>query len=76
MVSSSQPYIAATVPAQILRVSSTTLFHIAMRQFGDPLWWTAIADLNGLIDPWITGQAEIAIPPVAPQGTATGILGP
>ena len=74
-MASSQPYIAATVPATILRVSSTTLFHLAMKEFGDALWWTSIADLNGLTDPWITGQAQIAIPPLGPQGSPTGILG-
>jgi hypothetical protein len=68
-------FIAATVPAKIIHVSGTTLFKVAMEQFGDPLQWTAIAELNGIVDPWISGQTELAIPPVLPTGTPTGILG-
>jgi hypothetical protein len=68
-------YIASTIPAKVIRVSDTTLFEIAMREFGDPLQWVAIADLNNLIDPWIVGLQEILIPPVLPSGTPTGILG-
>jgi hypothetical protein len=70
------PYIAATVPAAIARVSNTTLFHLAAFNFGDALWWTDIAALNDLVDPWVMGQAEIEIPPVPPSGTPTGILMP
>jgi hypothetical protein len=68
-------YIAATVPAKIVRASGTTLFNIAMRETGDPLQWVAIAQLNGLADPWITAMEEILIPPVLPSGPQTGILG-
>ena len=68
-------FVAATVPAKVLRVSNDTLFHIAMRETGDPLQWVAIAQLNGLTDPWIVGQATILIPPVLPSGPQTGILG-
>jgi len=68
-------YIAATVPAKVDRVSNTTLFHLAMIEEGDPLQWVAIADLNGLTDPWVTAQTDIKIPPVFPTGPQTGILG-
>ena len=68
-------YIAATVPAKIVRASGTTLFNIAMMETGDPLQWVAIAQLNGLVDPWITALEEILIPPVLPSGPQTGILG-
>lgn len=68
-------YIAATIPAAIVRVSGTTLFEVAMLQTGDPLQWVAIAQLNDLTDPWISSSAEILIPPVLPTGTQTGILG-
>lgn len=69
-------FIAATIPAKVLRgVSGTNLFEIAMRETGDPLQWVAIAALNGLSDPWITGQTDILIPPVLPSGPQTGILG-
>ncbi|WP_024516858.1 hypothetical protein [Bradyrhizobium sp. Tv2a-2] len=71
-----QEFIAATIPAKVLRgVSGTNLFIIAMRQTGDPLQWVAIAELNGLTDPWINGPMDILIPPVFPTGTQTGILG-
>jgi len=68
-------FIAATIPAQVVRVSNTTLFQVAMMQTGDPLQWVAIADLNDLIDPWIVAMEEILIPPVFPTGAQTGILG-
>jgi len=68
-------FIAATIPAKVVRVSGTTLFHVAMLQTGDPLQWVAIAELNGLTDPWIVGQQTILIPPVLPSGVQTGILG-
>lgn len=70
-----QGYIAATIPAKKVRASGTTLYHIAMLETGDPLQWVAIAQLNGLTDPWITAEQEILIPPVLPSGTQTGILG-
>lgn len=68
-------YIAATIPAKAVQASNVTLFEIAMRETGDPLQWVAIARLNGLTDPWITGLQTILIPPVLPNGTQTGILG-
>jgi len=68
-------YIASTIPAQIIHVSGTTLFQVAMMQTGDPLQWVSIAELNGVIDPWIVAQQEILIPPVLPTGAQTGILG-
>jgi hypothetical protein len=68
-------FIAATIPAKVVRVSGSTLFQVAMLQTGDPLQWVAIANLNGLTDPWITAQRDILIPPVLPTGPQTGILG-
>lgn len=68
-------FIAATIPAKVLRVSNTTLFQVAMMQTGDPLQWVAIAQLNGLTDPWVVGLTTILIPPVLPSGAQTGILG-
>jgi hypothetical protein len=68
-------YIGATIPAKVDRVSNTTLFQVAMTETGDALQWVALAQLNGLTDPWIIGQTEILIPPVLPMGPRTGILG-
>jgi hypothetical protein len=71
----SSGFIAATVPAKIVRVSGTTLFEIAMRETGDPLQWVAIAQLNGMTDPWVDALQEVLIPPVLPSGAQSGILG-
>lgn len=68
-------YIASTIPAKVLQVSGTTLFHVAMLQTGDALQWGAIAQLNGLVDPWIDAREEILIPPVFPSEPQTGIFG-
>jgi hypothetical protein len=68
-------FIASTIPAQVIRVSGTTLFHIAMQQTGDPLQYVAIANLNNISDPWIGAEEEILIPPVFPSGPQTGIWG-
>jgi hypothetical protein len=67
-------FIASTIPAKVLRVSDTTLFQIAMMETGDPLQWVAIAELNGLTDPWIFAQQTLLIPPLLPLGRQTGIL--
>lgn len=68
------PFVAATIPAKTVRVSGTTLFHVAMLQNGDPLQWVAIATLNGVIDPWINAETAVEIPPVFPSGTQSGEL--
>lgn len=68
-------FIASTVPAKVVSVSGTTLFQVAMMETGDPLQWVAIAELNGVIDPWIVAAQQILIPPVLPTGIQTGILG-
>lgn len=69
-------YIAATIPAKIVRASHTTLFHVAMLETNDALQWVSLAELNGMTDPWImNGQVDVLIPPVLPTGTQTGILG-
>ena len=68
-------YIAATVPATTLRVSQTTLFHVAALVTGDPLQWVTLAEINGTIDPWVTPVTELLIPPVFPTGVQDGILG-
>jgi hypothetical protein len=77
MATPSGGYIAATIPASIDRESFTTLFHVAMFQFNDPLQWVPIARLNGLLDPWVFAQIDLLIPPVLPTGPIppTGILG-
>jgi hypothetical protein len=68
-------YIAATIPAKIVRVSGTTLFHVAAAQTGDALQWVRIALFNNMLDPWTDGQQDLYIPPTWPSGQQTGILG-
>jgi hypothetical protein len=71
-------YVAATIPASVQRgVSGTTLFQIAMLQWGDALQWVPIARLNQTLDPWIFTPTDILIPPILPAGPIppTGILG-
>lgn len=75
-MSAAAGFIAQTVPAQVINVSDVTLFQLAMQYAGDPLQWVAIAALNGLTDPWISGELEIKIPPVFPNGVQSGILEP
>jgi len=71
----STAFIAATVPAKIVQASHTTLFHIALREAGDAMQWVEIAELNELVDPWITGSQDILIPNTFPPIHQTGILG-
>lgn len=68
-------YIASSIPAKLVSASGTTLFHVAMLETGDPLQWVAIAQMNGLIDPWVTAQRNVLIPPVFPTVAQTGLLG-
>jgi hypothetical protein len=71
-----QTYVASAIPAQIVRVSNTTLFHLAAQYLGDALQWPAIARLNGMTDPWIVALQEIKIPPqIDKAAVATGLLG-
>ena len=46
------------------------LYRIALKELGDPTQWVRIAQLNGMIDPVITGIVTLKIPPV--DATATG----
>lgn len=66
-------FVGQTFPAKVVRVSGTTLFHVAARELGDATQWNRIARLNGLTDPWITAETELKIPQ-AGQGNG-GVLG-
>ena len=46
------------------------LYRIALKELGSAEQWVRIAQLNGLIDPVITGIVTLKIPPV--YKTATG----
>jgi hypothetical protein len=41
------------------------LFEIAAAQLGDALQWINIARANNLIDPMLSGQNQIIIPPLS-----------
>jgi nucleoid-associated protein YgaU len=75
MATSAQGFVAAAAPTKIERVSNTTLYHLAAKHFGNALLWTAIAEANDMIDPWIWYQTDIIIPNVVPTSTPDGILG-
>lgn len=75
MATISQGFIAAAAPTRTARVSNTTLFHLAAKFFGNPLYWSDIAEANGLIDPWIYAEIAITIPNIVPTTTPDGILG-
>jgi hypothetical protein len=64
--------IGQTVPAKIVRVSGTTLFHVAARELGSAEQWERIARLNGLVYPWIVGLVELRIPPARLEGRVGG----
>lgn len=68
-------YLAAGVPAQIVRVGATTLFHLAAEYLGDAMHWTRIALLNGLSDPWIGPLTELKIPVHNAVWPTDGVLG-
>ena len=61
-------YIGSTVSAELVRVSNTSLFHLAARYLGDATLWYILADLNNIDDPWIVKMTEIKIP------DATGVV--
>lgn len=62
-------YVGQAFPAKVVRVSGTTLFHVAAQELGDATQWTRIAALNGITDPWIAGLTELKIPQ---PGVSTG----
>lgn len=46
----------------IIEVTSTTLFHLAARLYGDARLWRRIAAANGLSDPMVVGLTQLVIP--------------
>ena len=66
-------FVGQAFPAKIVRVSGTTLFHVAARELGDASQWDRIARLNGIVDPWIGPLTDLKIP--QPGKSTGGILG-
>ncbi|QEL14792.1 hypothetical protein [Limnoglobus roseus] len=48
-------------------VGGGNLFQIAMLELGDATQWNRIAELNRLIDPFITGIVTLQIPKLDPN---------
>jgi hypothetical protein len=70
-------YIGKANAARQARVSGTTLFQVAVDYLNDATQWYRIAQLNGLIDPWIYAIETLQLPaslPSTAQGNG-GILG-
>ena len=67
------PLLPQAFPAKVVRVSGTTLFHVAARELGDATQWNRIARLNGLTDPWVYAEQQLAIPQALPgKGRSNG----
>ena len=50
-----------------ITVGGGNLFQIALQELGDATQWNRIAELNGLIDPSITGIVTLQIPRIDPN---------
>ena len=50
-----------------LTIAGSNLFRIAAEQLGDATQWIRIAQLNGLIDPMLSGVHTLQIPDVDPN---------
>lgn len=42
--------------------ADVSLFHVAMRQYGDATMWLTIAAANGTSDPMLSGVATLKVP--------------
>lgn len=49
--------------AKYINVSDTTLYQVAAEEYQDATLWTYLADVNNLIDPDITTNITLVIPP-------------
>jgi hypothetical protein len=70
-----KPYTGGALPTNVVRVSNTTLFHVAAAELGNAMYWTAIAALNDLVDPWVIGLTELKIPIFFDKSDISGVLG-
>jgi nucleoid-associated protein YgaU len=49
---------------QTINVAGGNLYALALKYLGDATQWNRIAQLNGLIDPMITGTATLQLPSI------------
>jgi hypothetical protein len=47
-----------------LTVAGGNLFQIAAQQLGDATQWIRLAQLNGIVDPMLTGVVTILVPDI------------
>lgn len=50
-----------------ITVAGGDLFQIALEQLGDATQWNRIAQINGLIDPFLTGIVTLVVPQADPN---------
>lgn len=68
--------IVTATTVKTVTVSGGNLFALAARLLGDATQWNRIAQLNGLWDPFLPGEARtLKIPPVNPRAGNGGVLG-
>ncbi len=48
---------------KIVTVVGGSLYQVAAEQLGSALQWINIAKLNNLVDPFLSGQTRLLIPP-------------
>lgn len=58
---------AVTTSANTVPFAGGNLFALAEEEYGDALSWTAIANANGLTDPFVQGPVTLVIPPQSAQ---------
>ena len=66
--------VIAPAPLRIVRRAGGNLFRVALDELGDAEQWKRIADLNGLVDPWLSGFVTLTIPPRQPNPNTNGAL--
>jgi hypothetical protein len=64
--------VSINTPQKQISTAGGNLFQIAQSQYGDANAWTALAQANGVTDPFIKGTATIAVP--LRPGRTGGIL--
>jgi nucleoid-associated protein YgaU len=52
---------------QVITVTGGNLFQIAAQYLGDATQWVRIAQLNSILDPWLSGLVVLALPDVDPS---------
>jgi len=57
---------------QTLTVCGGTLFDVACRYLDDAAQWDAIASLNNINDPWLSGIVTLVIPDNTSGGSRVG----